>query len=224
MTLSPLGDSALVVALGSGLDESALPRVRALMAQLAHDRLAGVLEIVPAFATFTVFYDPVRSGGYEPLCREIENCAACADAALVSQATPQVEIPVCYGGDFGPDLAEVAARCGLSAERVVALHSGSRYVVHAVGFTLGFAYLGGLPEKIHTPRRATPRTSVPAGSVGIGGAQTGVYPLTAPGGWNLIGRTPLALFDATQAEPARLSVGERVTFRAISREEFAAWK
>lgn len=224
MTLSPLGDSAIVAALGRGLDESALPRVRALAAALEHDRPMGVLEIVPAFATVTVFYDPVHSGGYEALCRGIEDRAARAEATLVSQETPLVEIPVCYGGDFGPDLAEVAARSGLGVEKVAALHSGANYLVHAVGFTLGFAYLGGLPEKIHTPRRATPRTSVPAGSVGIGGAQTGVYPLATPGGWNLIGRTPLMLFDATRAEPARLSVGDRVKFRAISPEEFAAWK
>ena len=224
MTLSPLGDSAIVAAIGSGLDESALPRVRALTAALEHDRPVGVLEIVPAFATVTVFYDPVHSGGYEALCRGIESCAARAEAAVVSQETPLVEIPVCYGGDFGPDLAEVAARCGMGVEKVAALHSGANYLVHAVGFSLGFAYLGGLPEKIHTPRRATPRTSVPAGSVGIGGAQTGVYPLATPGGWNLIGRTPMTLFDATRAQPARLSVGHRVRFRAISPEEFAAWK
>ncbi len=224
MTLFPLGDSAIVVTLASGLDESALPRVRALVAALEHDRPVGVVEIVPAFATVTVFYDAAHGAGFEPLCRAIEDCAARAEATLVSHESPLIEIPVCYGGAFGPDLAEVATRSGLPAERVIALHSGANYLVHAVGFTLGFAYLGGLPEKIHVPRRATPRTSVPAGSVGIGGAQTGVYPLSTPGGWNLIGRTPLALFDAAQAEPARLGVGDRVRFRAINPEEFAAWK
>ena len=224
MTLSPLGDSAIVATLGSGLDESALLRVRALAAAIGHSRLPGVVDVVPAFTTVTIFYDPTRVGEYARLCGEIENLAARADASLVSQGTHAVEIPVCYGGEFGPDLAAVAAHGGLTTEKAVALHAGASYLVHAVGFAPGFGYLGGLPEKLHTPRRATPRTSVPAGAVGIGGAQTGVYPLATPGGWNLIGRTPLRLFDAARAEPALLSTGDRVKFRAITPEEFAAWK
>jgi len=224
MTLSPLGDSAIVAALDGGLDESAVLRVRALAAAIGRSRLAGVVDVVPAFATVTVFYDPARSGDYDRLCREIENLAARADAALVSQDNRVVEIPVCYGGEFGPDLADVAARRSLAVEKIVALHEGANYFVQAVGFAPGFAYLGGLPEKIHTPRRATPRTGVPAGSVGIGGAQTGVYPLATPGGWNLIGRTPLRLFDAARAKPALLGTGDRVKFRAITPGEFATWK
>lgn len=224
MTLSPLGDSAVVVALGTGLDELMLLRVRALAEALTRDLPAGVVDVVPAFASVTVFYDPVRIGDYAQLCATIEARAARADAGMLTQESRRIEIPVCYGGAFGPDLAAVAAHSYLSAARVVELHSGADYLVHAIGFAPGFAYLGGLPGKIHTPRRATPRTSVPAGSVGIGGEQTGVYPLTTPGGWNLIGRTPLAMFDATRAEPALLRVGDRVTFRAISTEEFTAWK
>lgn len=224
MTLSPLGDSAIVAALGGSLDEPALLRARALAAELGHHPPAGVVDVVPAFATVTVFYDPARIAGYAQLCAEIEARATRADATLVTQEARVVEIPVCYGGDFGPDLAAVATHSGLAADKVVALHSGANYLVHAVGFAPGFAYLGRLPEKIHTPRRATPRTSVPAGSVGIGGAQTGVYPLATPGGWNLIGRTPLRLFDAARGEPALLRAGDRVTFCAIAPEEFAAWK
>lgn len=224
MTLSPLGDSAVVVALGSGLDEAVLRRVRALATALERDRPAGVVEVVPAFASVTVFYDAVHTGGYARLCAEIEARAAKAEAVLVSQEARTFEIPVCYGGEAGPDLSEVAARAGLSTEAVVALHTGSDYLVHAIGFAPGFAYLGGLPEKLHTPRRATPRTAVPAGTVGIGGAQTGVYPLATPGGWNLIGRTPRRLFDAGRAEPALLRTGDRVRFRAISVGELAAWR
>jgi inhibitor of KinA len=224
MTLSPLGDSAVVVALGAGLDELALPRVRTFAAALQRDPPAGVVEIVPAFATVTVFYDPAHTGGYPQLCAELKARAARADATVLSQGAQTIEIPVCYGGEFGPDLAVVAAHCGLGADRIVALHSGADYLVHAIGFAPGFAYLGGLPEKIHAPRRATPRTSVPAGTVGIGGEQTGVYPLATPGGWNLIGRTPRKLFDVALAEPALLHAGDRVKFRAISAEEFAAWK
>lgn len=220
MTLSPLGDSAIVVAFGDAPDESALPRVRALVSALGHFPPPGVVEVVPAFTTVTVFYDPARIAGYAELCAEIEVRAGRADATLATQEARVVEIPVCYGGEPGPDLAAVAAHCGLTAERVVALHSGADYVVRVVGFAPGFGYLGGLPKEIHAPRRATPRTRVPAGSVGIGGAQTGVYPLATPGGWNLIGRTPLRLFDATRDEPALLRAGDHVKFRAVSPTEF----
>ncbi len=225
MTLSPLGDSAVVVGLGAPLlDESMLLRVRALAEALTRDLPPGVIEVVPAFATVTVFYDPVRIGDYAQLCTTLEARAERADASLLTQESRRVEIPVCYGGDLGPDLDAVAGHSGLSMERVIDLHCGVDYLVHAIGFAPGFAYLGGLPDKIHTPRRATPRTLVPAGSVGIGGEQTGIYPLATPGGWNLIGRTPLKMFDAARTEPALLRVGDRVTFCAIGAEEFAAWK
>jgi inhibitor of KinA len=135
-----------------------------------------------------------------------------------------VEIPVCYGGDLGPDLADVASRHGLSEADVVTLHSDAVYLVHMVGFMPGFAYLGGLDARIVTPRRASPRRAVPAGAVGIGGEQTGVYPMVSPGGWNLIGRTPRAMFDSTRDAPALLAMGDRVRFRPISRSDFDAWR
>ena len=224
MTLTPLGDSAVVVALGCGLDEAGLRRVRGVAEALERDRPAGVVEIVPAFASVTVYYDVTQVGGYERLCREIEVRAERVETDDWWRAARLIEIPVCYGGYGGADLAEVAARAGLSADDVVALHTGGDYLVQAIGFAPGFAYLGGLPEKIHTPRRTTPRTAVPAGTVGIGGAQTGVYPLMTPGGWNLIGRTPVLLFDAGRNKPALLRVGDRVKFRAINAEELAAWR
>ncbi len=224
MTLTPLGDSAVVLALGAGMDELALPRVRAVAAALASDPIVGVVDIVPAFASVTVFYAPARIGSYAQLCAAVTDRAARAEAGVVAQPERRIEIPVCYDGEFGADLGDVAARNGLTFARVIELHTSAEYRVQAVGFAPGFAYLGGLPEKIHTPRRATPRTGVPAGTVGIGGAQTGVYPLATPGGWNLIGRTPLKMFDATRAEPALLRFGDRVTFRAIGAGEFAAWK
>ncbi len=224
MTLTPLGDTAVVVALGSGLDESGLRRVRVLAEALERDRPAGVVDVVPAFASVTVFYDIAQVGGYERLCREIGTRAERAETDDLWREARTIEIPVCYGGEGGADLAEVAVRAGLSADEVVALHAGGDYLVQAIGFAPGFAYLGGLPEKIHTPRRTTPRTAVPAGTVGIGGAQTGVYPLTTPGGWNLIGRTPLRLFDAGRNAPALLRAGDRVKFRTINAEEFAAWR
>lgn len=240
MMFAPLGDSAVVVTLGSSIDETTLLRVRSLTASLQRERAAGIVDVVPAYTTVTVFYEnephpPEDTPIYERICRLIGERAGESEHSwpdLVSlnlgegrgTTAKQVEIPVCYGGEFGPDLGEVAERAKLSADEVIELHSGANYVVHAVGFTPGFPYLGGLPEKLHTPRRATPRTSVPAGSVGIGGQQTGVYPIATPGGWQLIGRTPMALFRITETPPAILRVGDHVKFKPISPEEFAAWK
>jgi inhibitor of KinA len=131
-------------------------------------------------------------------------------------------VPVCYGGEWGPDLETIGRAHGLSADEVVSVHSGAEYLVSAVGFTPGFPYLSGLPERLHTPRRETPRTRVPAGSVAIGGAQTGIYPFETPGGWNLIGRTPWRLFNPHARPPTLLQVGDRVRFRPITSGEYAA--
>jgi inhibitor of KinA len=177
----------------------------------------------------TVFYDPLvfaeaDGDAYDAVCRLVESCASHAAARAPSPQASAVEIPVCYGGLGGPDLELVAAHCGLGAGEVAALHAGADYVVHAIGFTPGFPYLGGLPEALHAPRRDTPRVRVPAGSVGIGGAQTGVYPLESPGGWQLIGRTPIALFRPERDPAALLRPGDRVRFRAISDAEFEKWR
>ena len=134
-----------------------------------------------------------------------------------------VEIPVCYGGDLGPDLDDVAARHETTPDEVVRIHSGADYLVYMVGFMPGFAYLGGLPDEIATPRRSSPRTAVPAGAVGIGGQQTGVYPLESPGGWNLIGRTPLRIFDLSRETPSLLATGDRVRFCPISLDRYQRW-
>lgn len=225
MTLSPLGDTAVVAELGQGMSETTLGRVRALAASLSRDPPAGVVDVVPAFGSVTVFYDPMRIGSFALLCEELKTRAT---RSAASSRTPHpahvVEIPVCYGGEFGPDLLEVAARADVRAADVIAMHSGAEYEVHAIGFAPGFPYLGGLSNRLHTPRRATPRALVPAGTVGIGGAQTGIYSLATPGGWNLIGRTPRLLFNPARHPPALLRAGDRVKFRPISPEEFAAWK
>ena len=232
MTFTALGDTAVVVALGSGIDGGALPRVRALAALLGHDRPAGIVDVVPAYATVTVFYEPGRLAvngprPYEQVCRFVTERARHLDTeAKKKNATAGrvIEIPVSYGGELGPDLPDVARHCGLAVTEVMSLHAKADYLVHAIGFAPGFPYLGGLPAKLATPRRTTPRTSVPAGSVGIGGAQTGIYPLSTPGGWQIIGRTPLTLFRPGESEPALLRVGDKVKFRAITPEEFAQWK
>jgi KipI family sensor histidine kinase inhibitor len=220
MTLTPLGDSALVLALGETVDEAMLARVQALVAEIERHRPKGVVDVVPAFATVTVFYDIAQVANFAALQTELAALAMRADAGVVRAEPQTVEIPVCYGGEFGPDLANVGERAGLAVAEVAALHSGADYRVHAIGFAPGFGYLAGLPERLNAPRRATPRLRVPAGAVGIGGNQTGIYPLATPGGWNLIGRTPLTLFDPARPDPALLHAGDRVKFRQIRAGEF----
>ena len=217
MTIVPLGDSALVVALPG---EAA---AHALAAALEREPPPGATDIVAAFATVTVFYDRPRAEAAAQLHEKLAGLTAAVEGGA-SPPPRTVEIPVCYTGEHAPDLAAVAAHTGLSAAEVIALHAGAAYHVRAIGFAPGFPYLGGLPEKLATPRRATPRTHVPAGAVGIGGAQTGVYPLASPGGWNLIGRTPLRLFDPARTEPALLRAGDHVKFFSITPEKFVAWK
>lgn len=189
-----------------------------------------MIETVPAFASVAVHYDPreVPDDDTSPSDERssYERFAAAVAASLrdlTEESLPEprtVEIPVCYGNEYGPDLDEVARQHQLSPEAVVALHVGGTYRVYMLGFAPGFPYLGGLAPAIATPRRAEPRTAVPAGSVGIGGSQTGIYPLVLPGGWQLIGRTPLRLFDPAREPPTLLAVGDAVRFRSITPNEF----
>ena len=225
MHLTPLGDRALLIYLGDAIDEKTHRLVRAVCARLETRPVAGMIELVPAFASVTVHYEPSAvpndQSSESPYTRFAAKVAA-AVADLEDEPLPPprtVQIPVCYGGEYGPDLDEVARDHSLTTNEVVRLHSGATYRVYMLGFAPGFAYLGGLPDSIATPRRAEPRTAVPAGTVGIGGSQTGIYPLTSPGGWQLIGRTPLRLFDAKREPPALLTVGDIVTFRAIEPNE-----
>ncbi|HEY1107336.1 MAG TPA: 5-oxoprolinase subunit PxpB, partial [Opitutaceae bacterium] len=220
MTIRPLGDTAIAISLGERVDAAVASRARAIAAEIDRHRPAGVVDVVSAFASVAVFYERIHSRDFPALLAEVEALAQRAEAA-VTPAPRRVEIPVCYGGEFGPDLADVARHTGLTEAEVIARHAGGDYLVHAIGFAPGFPYLGGLPEALATPRRSTPRPRVAAGTVGIGGAQTGVYPIATPGGWNLIGRTPLALFDAGRAEPALLRAGDRVAFVPVDAAELA---
>lgn len=227
MQFAPLGDSAVMITLGDAIDEQTHRLVRAASTRIRDDPPPGFVDLVPAFISIVVHYDPIvaaRDGGVAPHERVVaflRDRLAGLDAGQL--APPRlVEIPVCYGGDLGPDLADVAHSHGLTPDEVVALHAGAEYLVYMIGFMPGFAYLGGLPERIATPRRKSPRTAVPAGTVGIGGRQTGVYPLVSPGGWNLIGRTPVKIFDIARDEPTLLLTGDRVRFRPIPRHEFEA--
>ncbi|MDO8542750.1 MAG: 5-oxoprolinase subunit PxpB [Opitutaceae bacterium] len=220
MTLLPLGDSAVSVGLGALIDEGMAARVRALAAEIARHPPRGLVDLVPAFASVAVFYDINRISGFERLCADLEALVTRSEDAVVSTTGRRIEIPVTYGGEFGPDLEAVAAQTGLRASEVIASHASADYLVHAIGFMPGFPYLGGLPARLSVPRQVTPRPNVAAGSVGIGGAQTGIYPVSTPGGWNIIGRTPRRLFDPARAEPALLRPGDNVKFRAIDALEF----
>ena len=231
MQITPMGDNALIVELGDAISESTHRRVQAAWRALAAAPLPGVSEAVPAYTTVTLFYDPalvVRAGAP---AEEIVTWLGARvrerlkDPPKSAKTKPRtVEVPVGYGGDFGPDLARVAAQAKLSPEDVVKRHAKAEYRVHLIGFAPGFPYLGGLPKELVTPRHPKPRMAVPAGSVGIGGKQTGIYPQVTPGGWNLIGRTPLRLFRPEEDPPVLLQAGDIVKFRPVSAEEFEKLK
>lgn len=223
----PLGDAAAVVDFGGGISPATLHRIRALRQYLAAHPLPGLRELVPAYTTLTVYYDPwqVSQAGpqlpYEQVAAWLQAQLPAAEATREVAAPPEtVELPVCYGGEWGPDLEAVAQHTGLTPAEVVARHAAPAYLVHLLGFLPGFAYLGGLDAALATPRQAVPRALVPAGAVGIAGGQTGVYPLASPGGWQLIGRTPLQLFNPTWPTPTRLQAGQQVRFVPISEREF----
>lgn len=227
-----LGDRALLLHLGSGIDAALNARTHAAARTLRAANLPGVIDIVPAYASVAVHYDPrawhEAESGLAPGERLAERVLSSIRAADVIGARitaesglPIVEIPVCYGGDHGPDLAEVARLAQLDESEVIARHAAGDYRVAMLGFAPGFPYLLGLDPALHSPRRANPRTRVPAGSVAIGGAQTGIYPRELPGGWQIVGRTPRILFDAARDPPALLAPGQRVRFRPIGAGEFA---
>jgi inhibitor of KinA len=221
----PMGDQALIIEFGEHIDPALSAHIAALAQRLRDSRPMGVLDIVPAYTTLALHYDPATIGAgtspYEALAETIGTWLK-AQSVEASPSGRTIEIPVCYGGAFGEDLEALATSRGLSAEEVIAIHSGSAYHVHMLGFVPGFAYLGGLDARLATPRRDTPRPRVPAGSVAIGGEQTGIYPLDTPGGWHIIGRTPLQLFKPDALPPSLLNAGDTVRFVPISAQEFEA--
>lgn len=221
----PLGDQAIGIrAMGSEAPvmlSATIQKARTLHDKLAALKLPGIREIVPALVSLAVYYDPLVYG-YEQIEQLLK--------ALIDEASSEagrdysgrhIEIPVCYGGEFGADLGDVAARAGLTEDEAVRLHAGTEYTVGMIGFVPGFPYLAGLPLPLHMPRRQKPRAKVPAGSVGIGGVLTGIYPAAIPGGWLLIGRTPLRLFDPAADPPCLLMPGDLVSFIPINAETFA---
>jgi len=213
----PSGDTALVVEFGDRIDRGLSAAVIDLAERIRVAGLGGVAEMVPSFRSLLVHYDPLATSAE----RLTEQISGLTGGAAVAQATGRLwRIPVCHDGAFAPDLAEVAAQTGLTPEEAIALHSAERYHVYMIGFLPGYPYLGDLPEALQLPRRENPRVKVPAGSVAIASGMTAVYTTESPGGWHLIGRTPVSLFDPRAEPPALLRSGDAVFFEPISRAEF----
>jgi inhibitor of KinA len=237
MDIVPLGDSALVVRVRDRFDdapEATLDEVFRVFELLQRAAIPGVIELAPAYTSVAVFFDPVAllksnsatNGGFVELANTIRGTITPGSKRrrrAAASALRLIEIPVCYDAEFGVDLDRVTEHTKLTAREIVHLHSTADYRVACIGFVPGFTFLAGLPKNLATPRRDVPRKEIAPGSVGIGGAQTGIYPLRSPGGWNLIGRTPLKLFDPAKAPPTLFSPGDRVRFRAITRAEFDAF-
>jgi inhibitor of KinA len=215
------GDSALVVEFDERIDPDVNARAIACAEAIQAAHVAGVRDIVPTYRSVAVYFDPLRTD-HDALIGCLEREAASFTPAAAAERTP-VRIPVCYGGDLGPDLTGVASFARMEESDVVRLHADAIYRVFMLGFVPGFAYLGVVDERIAMPRRATPRVRVPAGSVGIAGGQTGVYSAETPGGWQLIGRTPLKPFDAARADPFLMKAGDAVQFYPIDRAEYDRW-
>ncbi|WP_339298963.1 5-oxoprolinase subunit PxpB [Paenibacillus sp. FSL R5-0623] len=220
--LSPLSETAVIIQCGDQLSDAVQRRVMSVCALLEKSTLPAMIEWVPSYTSVTIFYDPFISS-YPQLCKILlQQLNQMKESVQDKPRT--VTIPVCYGGEWGPDLDYVASEHGLTPEDVIAIHTSGDYLVHMIGFAPGFPYLGGLSEQIATPRRATPRIRVEAGTVGIGAKQTGIYPVDTPGGWQCIGRTPLRLFRPDENVPSLLAAGDRVRFEQITMQDYLALK
>jgi len=218
----PASDQSLLIYFGEKISLVAHERVRKLLSLLESAPIAGIRNLHPAYCSVLVDFDPLTMS-HDELASILRRHVDRLDDFPLPEPR-ELEIPTCYGGEFGADLQEVAALRSMTPARVIELHASVTYVVYFLGFVPGFAYLGELPEALATPRLASPRRSVPAGSVAIAGNQTGVYPFAVPGGWRLIGRTPVAMFRPDRANMSFLSIGDRVRFTPISPAQFAAWK
>lgn len=212
------GDKAVLAEFGDGISQDINRRVRAMAQELQRRKLPGVVEWLPSYRALLVFYDPLRIS-HRQLLDSLSEIEARLDEVVLPPPRVFV-IPTLYGGEHGPDIDDVASHNGLTVEEVVKIHSSADYHVYFTGFTPGFLFLGGMSPKIATPRLENPRTRIPAGSVGIAGNQTGAYPIESPGGWRLIGRTPVKLYDPNRPEPVLIRAGDIVRFRPIDLEEY----
>ncbi len=212
------GDNCLVVEFGDTISLETNARVQELRHTLENLKITGLREMVPTYRSLAIYFDPLMSDP-ENLVRQLGKLAA-ETAGDTTDGGSVIIIPVCYGGEYGPDIENVSRHNGLTINQVIEKHSNRNYYCYMLGFTPGFSYLGGMDEAIATPRLENPRTVIPAGSVGIAGKQTGIYPIDSPGGWQLIGRTPLKMFDPRGTKPTLMEAGLWVRFSQISVEEY----
>ena len=212
------GDCGLLVEYGEAIDPAVNQKVRSMAIAVQNNMPDGVIEIIPTYRSILIYYDPSITN--PSLLKETLIDLESGLAEIEIPPPQVVEIPVCYGEEFGPDIEHVAQSHNLSSQAVIDLHSEPEYLIYMVGFTPGFPFLGGLPEVLHTPRLKTPRARVPEGSVGIANGQTGVYPIASPGGWQLIGKTPIRLFAPERSNPFLYQAGDRIRFKPVSTGEY----
>lgn len=212
------GDTSLSVEFGNEISEEINAKIRAFNIALQQSKIEGIVETVPTYRSLMVHYDPGVIA-YAPLVKRMEGLLGRLDQIKIPPSEV-LEIPVLYGGEEGPDLEFVAKHNGKTPEQVIQIHTSTEYLIYMLGFTPGFTYLGGMSDEIATPRLTTPRVKIPAGSVGIAGAQTGVYPIDSPGGWQLIGRTPVRMYDPNREEPILPQAGQYIKFYQIDKAEY----
>ena len=218
-TISPVGDCAISIDFGQAIDPKINRQIRQVIEQIKLLQLDGIIELVPTYCALLVQYDAMVYT-YSDICRILDPILQESVTDSVIERVMIVEIPTVYGGEFGPDLGFVASYNHISEDEVVSIHSGTDYLVYMLGFIPGFTYLGGMDPRIATPRLSSPRTLIPAGSVGIAGEQTGTYPSDSPGGWQIIGRTPVTMYDMSKKQAALLQAGDYVRYVPINENEF----
>ncbi|ASF38342.1 allophanate hydrolase subunit 1 [Halobacillus halophilus] len=228
----PLGDQAVVIDLGNEISQTIHEEVQSISKLLEEHQPEWMIEYIPAFTNITILYSPLfvyqqikqtDTLPYDWVCDQLRQMLTQNKRDKVPEPRT-IEIPICYGGKYGPDLSYVAEYTDLKEDEVINRHMNGNYIVYMIGFAPGFPYIGGMDETISTPRRDDPRLEIPAGSVGIAGSQTGVYPITTPGGWQLIGQTPLQLFQPEEDPPSLLQAGDKIKFTSISEKEYLAIK
>lgn len=212
------GDTSVTVEFGNEISTEINAKIRAFNIALQQSKIPGIVETVPTYRSLAVHYDP-EAILYGPLVKKLKGLLGQLDSIQIPPSDV-LEIPVLYGGEEGPDLEFVAQHAGKTVQEVIDIHTSTEYLIYMLGFTPGFTYLGGMSEEIATPRLKTPRVLIPGGSVGIAGAQTGVYPIDSPGGWQLIGRTPVRMYDPDRATPILPEAGQYIKFYAIDKAEY----
>ncbi len=212
------GDSSLLIEFGKEISPEVNQRIAATVQLMKEQHIEGLADVIPAFCSLLVNYDP-RVARYEKMRKRLEGLVR-MDIKVGERKRKVFEVPVAYGGEYGPDLGAIAQHAGLSEEQVIAIHSSRDYLIYMLGFLPGFCYLGGLDERIHTPRLSNPRLKIRAGSVGIGGSQTGIYPLDSPGGWQLMGMTPVKTYDPGRETPILVEAGNYIRFVPVDEAEY----